>query len=70
MFGKNCVLLYLNVMWYKTVLSKLKIICLFLGLNNVMGLAVDWIGNNLFWTDEGLRAIFVTSLSDSSKTTR
>jgi hypothetical protein len=43
---------------------------LFSGLNNVMGLAVDWIGNNLFWTDEGLRAIFVTSLSDSTKVAR
>ena len=32
-----------------------------------MGLAVDWIGNNLYWTDEGLRGIFVASLKNSSK---
>jgi hypothetical protein len=35
-----------------------------------MGLAVDWVGNNLYWTDEGLRAIFATSLYDSSKVAR
>ena len=35
-----------------------------------MGLAVDWIGHNLFWTDEGMRSIFVTSLQDSAKVAR
>jgi len=57
--GRN----FFHLMWKRFFLFPL-------GLNNVMGLAVDWIGNNLYWTDEGLRAIFVTSLSDSSKMTR
>ena len=26
------------------------------------GLAIDWIGQNLYWSDEGLQAIYVTSL--------
>ena len=32
------------------------------GLNKVEGLAVDWVGNNLYFADEGLQAIFVASL--------
>ncbi|QQP50639.1 Uncharacterized protein FKW44_011704, partial [Caligus rogercresseyi] len=32
------------------------------GLKSVMGLAVDWIGNNLYWTDEGKRGIFVVPI--------
>ena len=30
-------------------------------------MAVDWIGQNLYWTDEGLRAIFVANLKIPSK---
>ena len=37
------------------------------GLNKVEGVAVDWVGNNLFWTDEGLQAIYVASLEDSAR---
>jgi hypothetical protein len=37
------------------------------GLNNVMGMAVDWVGGNLYWTDEGMQAIYVASLADSAK---
>ena len=32
-----------------------------------MGMAVDWVGHNLYWTDEGLRAIFVADLQTASK---
>ena len=32
------------------------------GVNKVEGLAIDWIGGNLYWTDEGLQTIFLTSL--------
>jgi low density lipoprotein receptor-related protein 5/6 len=32
------------------------------GLNKVEGLAVDWVGGNLYLADEGLQAIFVASL--------
>ena len=32
------------------------------GVNKVEGLAVDWVGGNLYWSDEGLQAILVTSL--------
>ena len=37
------------------------------GLNNVMGMAVDWIGKNLYWTDEGMQAIYVAKLRDGAK---
>ena len=36
-------------------------------LNSVMGMAVDWVGNNLYWTDEGLRSIFVADLRNSTR---
>ncbi|KFM73279.1 Prolow-density lipoprotein receptor-related protein 1, partial [Stegodyphus mimosarum] len=36
------------------------------GLNNCEGLAIDWMGRNLYWTDEGLLAIYVAKLDDSS----
>ncbi|XP_035227303.1 prolow-density lipoprotein receptor-related protein 1-like isoform X2 [Stegodyphus dumicola] len=36
------------------------------GLNNCQGLAIDWMGRNLYWTDEGLLAIYVAKLDDSS----
>ena len=37
------------------------------GLNNVMGMAVDWVGKNLYWTDEGMQAVYVAGLGDGSK---
>ena len=36
-------------------------------LNSVMGMAVDWVGRNLYWTDEGFRSIFVADLQMASK---
>ncbi|GIY95887.1 low-density lipoprotein receptor-related protein 1 [Caerostris extrusa] len=36
------------------------------GLYNCEGLAVDWMGRNLYWTDEGLHSIFVAKLDDST----
>lgn len=34
------------------------------GLDSCQGLAVDWMGRNIYWTDEGLGAISVARLSD------
>lgn len=34
---------------------------------NCEGLAIDWTGRNLFWTDEGLGTINVFKLDDSTK---
>lgn len=36
-------------------------------LNSVMGMAIDWIGHNLYWTDEGLGGIFVSNLVQPKK---
>ena len=32
-----------------------------------MGMAVDWVGRNLYWTDEGMQAIYVAGLGDGAK---
>ncbi|KAK3853890.1 hypothetical protein Pcinc_039590 [Petrolisthes cinctipes] len=34
---------------------------------NVEGLAVDWMGRNIYWTDEGVSSIFVCSMEDPVK---
>lgn len=43
--------------------------CLFLtDLDNVEGIAVDWIGNNLYWTNDGHRkTITVARLEKASQ---
>lgn len=33
-------------------------------LNNCEGLAIDWMGRNLYWTDEGLSLISVANLDN------
>ena len=32
-----------------------------------MGMAVDWVGRNLYWTDEGMQAIYVAALGDGEQ---
>ena len=41
---------------------------LLIDLVNCEGLAVDWVGMNLFWTDEGRKTISVASLENPSVT--
>ncbi|XP_064475155.1 prolow-density lipoprotein receptor-related protein 1-like [Ornithodoros turicata] len=36
------------------------------GLNNCEGMAIDWMGRNLFWTDEGHLSISVARLDNST----
>ncbi|XP_047488646.1 low-density lipoprotein receptor-related protein 1-like [Penaeus chinensis] len=36
-------------------------------LLNVEGLAVDWMGRNIYWTDEGVSSIFVCSMKNPEK---
>lgn len=33
-------------------------------IGNCLGLAVDWLGRNLFWTDAGLNSISVAKLDN------
>ncbi|KDR21144.1 hypothetical protein L798_04073, partial [Zootermopsis nevadensis] len=37
------------------------------GLNKCEGLAIDWMGRNIYWTDQGLRAIGVARLGDTAQ---
>jgi DNA-binding beta-propeller fold protein YncE len=42
--------------------------CFFIDLDNVEGIAVDWIGNNLYWTNDGHRkTINVARLEKASQ---
>ncbi|XP_041374230.1 low-density lipoprotein receptor-related protein 1-like [Gigantopelta aegis] len=36
------------------------------GVTSCEGLAIDWVGNNLYWTDDGLRTISVVRLNNRS----
>jgi len=45
------------------------IVCAFTDLDNVEGISVDWIGNNLYWTNDGYRkTISVARLEQASGT--
>ncbi|XP_069676734.1 low-density lipoprotein receptor-related protein 1 isoform X1 [Periplaneta americana] len=37
------------------------------GINNCEGLAIDWMGRNIYWTDQGLGAIGVARLDDTTQ---
>ena len=37
------------------------------GLDSCQGLAIDWMGRNIYWTDEGRGAISVARLDDATK---
>lgn len=51
--------------YYKTLLSSF---FFFTDLDNVEGIAVDWIGNNLYWTNDGHRkTINVARLEKASQ---
>ncbi|XP_078716677.1 prolow-density lipoprotein receptor-related protein 1-like isoform X3 [Lampetra fluviatilis] len=39
-------------------------------INNVEGIAVDWMGYNLYWTDDGLKTINVARLEKASQARR
>lgn len=36
------------------------------GISNVEGLAIDWMGRNLYWTDEGLNSINVMRIDNKN----
>lgn len=36
------------------------------GVSNVEGVAIDWMGRNLYWTDEGLNTINVIKLEKNN----
>lgn len=37
------------------------------GIAHSEGIAIDWIGRNIYWTDNGLNVIHVASLEDSTQ---
>ena len=39
----------------------------YFSLNKVGGLAVDWLGGNLYWTDEGNHSLAVTPLQGDER---
>ena len=37
-----------------------------IGTTNCEGLAIDWLGNNIYWTDESKKTVSVASLRNTS----
>ena len=37
------------------------------GINNCEGLAIDWMGRNIYWTDQCVRAIGLARLNDTAQ---
>lgn len=72
--GKSEVVLIVNATTYIhcTILLMSCTCCLFLwasGIHTVEGIAVDWMGGNLYWTDDGpKKTISVARLEKASQT--
>ena len=37
------------------------------GISNCEGIAIDWLGRNIYWTDESRKTVSVASLKNSSR---
>jgi len=66
----NCLLCLLG---YRLTIERQKLdgtgreILLEQGLDSCQGLAIDWMGGNIYWTDEGRGAISVAQLANATK---
>ena len=58
---------HLPPFWVTTILNIHVYDFLLTDVLNCEGLAVDWVGRNLFWTDERRKAISVASLENPNE---